>query len=79
MAKAQKAKVKSPSAYPSRRPKQKGKVKKAVNYKPAISFMRTQLPLSMLREAEAERLQTQGVEPRIARNVAAWRSQHKVL
>jgi hypothetical protein len=78
--KAQKARAKSKSDKPSRRPKQKGKVKKALNARPTKTFhMRTELPASMKREVEADRLQDNGVSPAVARNVAAWRAQRKVL
>ena len=78
--KATKARAKGKTDQPTRRPKQKGKVKKALNRLPKRAFhMRTELPPDMREEAEAEKLQTQGVSPAVARNIAAWRAQRKML
>jgi hypothetical protein len=75
-----KSKAKGKSDQPSRRPKQKGKVKKSTNALPQrASIMRTHLPPDMKREAEVVRLQENGVAPAVARNVANWRSKHQAL
>ena len=68
------------SDRPSRRPKQKGKIKKAQNTRPKVAFfMRSELPADMKREAEANRLQDNDVPTKVAKNVAAWRAQRNLL
>jgi hypothetical protein len=64
----------------TRRPKQKGKVKKAQshNSKP-VFFMRSELPVAMKREQESERLQHEGISPAVARNIAAWRAKRNLV
>jgi hypothetical protein len=78
--KAKKARAKGKSDRPTRKPQQKGRVKKALNRREPHAFMmRTELPKGMRAEVESERLQDNGVSPVIAKNIAVWRAQHNLL
>lgn len=75
-----KAKAVESKSRLTRRPKQKGKIKRSNSQPQEFAFhMRTHLPLEMRREQEAEKLCAQGLAPAVARNIASWRARRGIL
>jgi len=63
------------SDRPTRKPKQRGKIKKAQQQRRGYCHpKRTELPYEIRVAEESAKIQDNGISPMVAKNVAAWRA-----